>query len=188
MIDVTHKCLNNVLQDVLNFESNSADSGMRLIRLTLVKNIGKRSVSSEYGETADSVARQLAQHQRWSTKGVQWFSFVSTGVGGVGVNILLAQTTKYNINAVYEPTAEMNKTLHDLVDAFNNNEISLNVERSLRLTEFRTCLDFGCHEIYGNVTRISTRYTNGATVESLHQLLVFSVVCLLFNPFLPGNH
>lgn len=181
MIDVTIKCPGSVLQDVLNFESDSTESGMRLIKITLQRTMmRKRSVSSEYGETANNLVQQLAQHQRWVSIGVLWFSFVSTSqdISEISINILLASEAMYHTDAFFPPNADMNKTVHDLADALSNKQVPLNVERYMRVTEFRICLDFGCHETYGNVRIIDNGHTNRAAVMPLYVFLASIMFCL----------
>ena len=181
MIDVTIKCPGSVLQDVLNFESDSTESGMRLIKITLQRTMmRKRSVSSEYGETANNLVQQLAQHQRWVSIGVLWFSFVSTSqdISEISINILLASEAMYHTDAFFPPNADMNKTVHDLADALSNKQIPLNVERYMRVTEFRICLDFDCHETYGNVRIIDNGHTNRAAVMPLYVFLASIMFCL----------
>ena len=155
MYDVIRGCANFILENI---------HGMRLTMLTF-KNVGGRSVkmsiSDDPNETADSVAKQLAEQLQWKQNGVQWFSYIndSEQADDISVGILLGPRSMYDINAVNAfgvPEADINKTVDDFAEAIGNEELHLNVRKDLNLIHFSACVDFGCRETYHDVTTSST--------------------------------
>lgn len=182
MINVTSGCAQNVLESVLEFVVQTYESGMRLIKLIVENNkqmIGRKSLSEEYDDVANSIGKQLADQLHWKQNGVQWFVFVGNGsnTDEIGFNILLGSKSMYDVNAVGVPEANMNKTVDDLADAIGSGELYLNVGKNLKVKQFNACLDFDCQETYHDVIPKLKAFSDGTAVTSTLQVLVTTLIC-----------
>ena len=182
LYDVTKECPSGILDDVLKFVKDSAESGMRLIMLTFKRIgvvFGYRLVSDDPNETADSVAKQLAEQLHWKQNGIQWFSYITDTeeADGIGVSILLGSRSMNDVNAVGVPEADMNKTVDDFAEAIGNEKLHLSFSKDLNLTHFSACLDFGCQETYHDVTP----KLNGAVNAKIHGVIFLILISIHLN-------
>ena len=184
MYDVTKECASAILEGVLKFAKDSAKCEMCLIMLTFKKIgglFGKRPISDDPNETADSVAKQLSEQLHWKQNGVQWFSYITDTeeADDINVSIILGSVSMHDVNAVGAPEADMSKTIDDFAEAIGNEKLQISFSKDLNLTHFSACLDFGCQETYHEVTPKLKATTSGAA--KVHGVIFLILKSILLN-------